>query len=30
VHGLLRHCETWFGAQDTSTERQPEREYRED
>lgn len=30
VHALLRHCEMWFGAQDKSTEWQPEREYRED
>ncbi|SAL70248.1 FAD-binding monooxygenase [Caballeronia cordobensis] len=30
VHALLRHCETWFGAQETSTERHVEREYRED
>ena len=31
VHGLLRHCETWFGAQDASAERRcRKREYRED
>ncbi|SAK44651.1 FAD-binding monooxygenase [Caballeronia catudaia] len=30
VQALLRHCETWFGAHDTSTERHVEREYRED
>jgi hypothetical protein len=30
VHGLLRHCETWFSANASAADAAPEHEYKED